>query len=91
MSKNNSRRFAIIATLGVGGLSGLSAHAQIAAQPVSSGTESGETAGWKTIAGGPGTGCATDASPFEFYVHQGDARLAHADGTRCLDIIQFPQ
>jgi len=32
----------------------------------------GETSGWKTIAGGPGTGCATDATPYEFYVHEGD-------------------
>jgi len=30
--------------------------------------------GWKTIAGGPGTGCATDATPYEFYVHEGDPR-----------------
>jgi hypothetical protein len=31
-----------------------------------------DTAGWKTIAGGHGTGCATDATPYEFYVHEGD-------------------
>jgi Pectinacetylesterase len=33
-----------------------------------------ETAGWKAVAGGPGTGCATDATPYEFYVHEGDPR-----------------
>jgi hypothetical protein len=33
-----------------------------------------DTAGWKTIAGGHGTGCATGASPYEFYVHEGDPR-----------------
>jgi hypothetical protein len=33
-----------------------------------------DTAGWKTIAGGHGTGCATDATPYEFYVHEGDPR-----------------
>lgn len=32
------------------------------------------TGGWQTVAGGPGTGCATDATPFEFYVHEGDTR-----------------
>jgi hypothetical protein len=31
-----------------------------------------EAGGWKTIAGGPGTGCATDATPYEFYIHEGD-------------------
>jgi pectinacetylesterase len=31
-------------------------------------------AGWKTIPGGPGTGCATDATPYEFYVHEADPR-----------------
>src|SRR5262249_28320065 len=31
-----------------------------------------DTAGWQTIAGGHGTGCATDATPYEFYVHEGD-------------------
>jgi hypothetical protein len=36
-----------------------------------------DTAGWKTIPGGHGTGCATDATPYEFYVHEGDPhRLA---------------
>jgi hypothetical protein len=33
-----------------------------------------DTAGWKTVAGGHGTGCATDATPYEFYVHEGDPR-----------------
>jgi hypothetical protein len=33
-----------------------------------------DTAGWKTIPGGHGTGCATDATPYEFYVHEGDPR-----------------
>lgn len=28
--------------------------------------------GWKTIPGGSGTGCATDATPYEFYVHEGN-------------------
>lgn len=37
-------------------------------------TESAEASGWKTIPGGPGTGCATDATPYEFYVHPGDAK-----------------
>ncbi len=32
-----------------------------------------ETGGWKTIVGGPGTGCATDATPYEFYIHEGDS------------------
>ena len=43
------------------------AHAEEAAQAV-------DTAGWKTVAGGHGTGCATDATPYEFYVHEGDPR-----------------
>jgi hypothetical protein len=29
---------------------------------------------WAAIQGGPGTGCATDATPYEFYVHRGDPR-----------------
>jgi hypothetical protein len=29
---------------------------------------------WKTIPGGPGTGCATDATPYEFYVREADPR-----------------
>ncbi len=33
-----------------------------------------DTAGWTTVAGGHGTGCATDATPYEFYVHEGDPR-----------------
>jgi hypothetical protein len=33
-----------------------------------------DTAGWKAVAGGHGTGCATDATPYEFYVHEGDPR-----------------
>lgn len=33
-----------------------------------------DTAGWKTVAGGHGTGCATDATPYEFYVHEGDPK-----------------
>jgi hypothetical protein len=33
-----------------------------------------DTAGWKAIAGGHGTGCATDATPYEFYVHEGDPK-----------------
>jgi len=33
-----------------------------------------DAAEWKIIPGGPGTGCATDATPYEFYVHDGDAR-----------------
>lgn len=30
--------------------------------------------GWTTIPGGPGTGCATDATPYEFHVRSGDER-----------------
>lgn len=30
--------------------------------------------GWTTVPGGPGTGCATDATPYEFYVRAGDPR-----------------
>ena len=33
-----------------------------------------DMAGWKAVAGGYGTGCATDATPYEFYVHEGDPR-----------------
>jgi hypothetical protein len=33
-----------------------------------------DTAGWKAVAGGHGTGCATDATPYEFYVHEGDPK-----------------
>jgi hypothetical protein len=33
-----------------------------------------DTAGWQTVEGGHGTGCATDASPYEFYVHPGDPK-----------------
>ena len=33
-----------------------------------------DTGGWKAVAGGHGTGCATDATPYEFYVHEGDPR-----------------
>jgi hypothetical protein len=33
-----------------------------------------DTAGWKAIEGGHGTGCATDATPYEFYVHEGDPK-----------------
>jgi hypothetical protein len=29
---------------------------------------------WETIPGGPGTGCATDATPYEFYVRRADPR-----------------
>ena len=29
---------------------------------------------WQTVKGGPGTGCATDATPFEFYVREADSR-----------------
>ena len=36
--------------------------------------QAADTAGWKTVAGGHGTGCATDATPYEFYVHEGDPR-----------------
>lgn len=32
-----------------------------------------DTGGWKAVAGGHGTGCATDTTPYEFYVHEGDA------------------
>ncbi len=28
-----------------------------------------DTSGWKTIPGGAGTGCGTDKTPYEFYVH----------------------
>lgn len=37
-------------------------------------TDNADASGWKTIPGGAGTGCATDATPYEFYVHQGDAK-----------------
>ena len=40
-----------------------------AAEPSAAATD-----GWKTIAGGLGTGCATDATPFEFYVREKDPR-----------------
>jgi hypothetical protein len=55
-----------IAAIVFGGVLSLAAQAD---QPAV--TENG---GWKTIAGGLGTGCATDATPYEFYVHEGDAR-----------------
>jgi pectinacetylesterase len=33
-----------------------------------------DTSGWKTIAGGPGTGCGTDKTAYEFYVHDANPR-----------------
>ena len=47
----------------------MAAHAD---EPV--GNAAADTAGWKTIPGGHGTGCATGATPYEFYVHEGDPR-----------------
>jgi hypothetical protein len=60
-------RFASFATLLCAGAWGALALADEPAPPP-------DTAGWKTIAGGHGTGCATDATPYEFYVHEGDPR-----------------
>jgi hypothetical protein len=33
-----------------------------------------DTRGWKTIPGGPGSGCAAEGSPYEFYVHEADPK-----------------
>jgi hypothetical protein len=46
----------------------------LASHVVAAGEDGSDTAGWKTVAGGPGTGCGTDATPYEFYVHPGDPR-----------------
>lgn len=59
-------RFAGLATLLCAGAWGTVAHAD---EPAAA-----DMAGWKTVAGGHGTGCATDATPYEFYVHEGDPR-----------------
>lgn len=40
--------------------------------PVCGSVFADDARGWETIAGGPGTGCATDATAYEFYVKQGD-------------------
>jgi hypothetical protein len=58
----------IAAALLCAGIAGVA----LADEPAAAGT-----AGWKAVAGGHGTGCATDATPYEFYVHEGDpSRLA---------------
>lgn len=50
-----------------------------------------DTRGWKTIPGGPGSGCAAEGSPYEVYVHEVDhlgvrtGRFETADGKR-LDV-----
>lgn len=59
------RKICIVAALCAGAW-GWAAHAD---PPVAT-----DTAGWQAVAGGHGTGCATDATPYEFYVHEGDPR-----------------
>src|ERR1044072_2878880 len=63
MTKNSTVR--ILA--GLAAALALAAHADEPAKGV-------DTAGWQTVEGGHGTGCATDASPYEFYVHPGDPK-----------------
>jgi hypothetical protein len=59
-------QFAVFAAAMCAGTWGFAARAD---QPAAA-----DTTGWKTVAGGHGTGCATDATPYEFYVHEGDPR-----------------
>src|SRR5918999_6420520 len=33
-----------------------------------------DTRGWKTVPGGPGSGCAAEGSPYEFYVREADRK-----------------
>jgi len=66
MTKKNSAMRTLAAVLCTGAWA-IVAHADEPAKPV-------DTAGWKTVEGGHGTGCATDASPYEFYVHAGDPK-----------------
>ena len=64
--ENMMRKISGLAALLCAGMLSSVAHAD---QPAAA-----DTAGWKAVAGGHGTGCATDATPYEFYVHEGDPR-----------------
>ncbi|HJY37696.1 MAG TPA: hypothetical protein VJ299_09535, partial [Steroidobacteraceae bacterium] len=66
MTKKNSSVRTLAAVLCAGAWA-IVGHADEPAKPA-------DTAGWKTVEGGHGTGCATDASPYEFYVHEGDPK-----------------